>query len=118
MIDLDARQLGMALDILAERAPQCAVWAFGSRAAGKSKAYSDLDLVLLGPEPLSRAVLGQLKESFEESDLNIRVDVVDWRTLSVPFRKAIEPHCVLLRQGDRAEGNLPAAEQTATLTGA
>ncbi len=117
MIDLDARQLGIVMELLAERAPQCAVWAFGSRAAGKVKAYSDLDLVLLGPEPLSRAVLGQIKEAFEESELNIRVDVVDWRTLSAQFRKAIEPHCVLLRQDDRVEGNLPAVGQTATLTG-
>ena len=98
MIDLDARQRDLVLDILAAQAPQCAVWAFGSRTNGTARPYSDLDLALLGPEPLDRAALGRLRESFAESDLNIRVDVVDWRALSAQFRAAIAAHCVPLRR--------------------
>ena len=97
MIDLESRQRGLVMDILAEQAPQCAVWAFGSRATGKARPYSDLDLALLGPEPLDRAALGRLQEAFAESELNIRVDVVDWRALSAPFRAAIAAHCIPLR---------------------
>ena len=98
MIDLEARQRDLVLDILAEQAPHCAVWAFGSRTNGTARPYSDLDLALLGPEPLARAALGRLREAFAESELNIRVAVVDWRALSAQFRAAIAPHCVPLRR--------------------
>ena len=109
MIDLESRQRGLVMEILAEQAPHCAVWAFGSRATGKARAYSDLDLALLGPEPLGRAALGRLQEAFAESELNIRVDVVDWRALSAPFRAAIAPHCIPLRPP--ANGPIPPADR-------
>ena len=55
-----------------------------------AKDYSDLDLTIIGSEPFSRRRLRQLKEAFEESDLPIRVDVVDWHVLSDGFKEEIE----------------------------
>lgn len=65
------------------------VWAFGSRAEGRSKAYSDLDLAIVSTEPLPLALLAEVSEAFSESDLPWRVDLVDWATTSEAFRQRI-----------------------------
>ena len=73
------------------------VWAFGSRAEGRSKAYSDLDLVIVSTEPLPLALLAEVAEAFSESDLPWKVDLVDWATTSEVFRQRILAHKVVLQ---------------------
>lgn len=73
------------------------VWAFGSRAEGRSKAYSDLDLVVVSTEPLPLALLAEVAEAFSESDLPWKVDLVDWATTSEAFRQRILAHKVELQ---------------------
>jgi type I restriction enzyme S subunit len=70
------------------------VWAFGSRTKHSAKPYSDLDLVVMGEQPLSLATSAALADDFSESDLPWRVDVVDWATTSEEFRKVIAVHRV------------------------
>ena len=55
-----------------------------------AKDYSDLDLAVSGEGPLDWRTLGRLKEAFEESDLPMRVDVLDWHALSDDFRRVVE----------------------------
>ena len=42
---------------------------------------------------------GQLKEAFEQSDLPMRVDVLDWHTITDSFRKVIEQDYVVVQKG-------------------
>ena len=42
--------------------------------------------------------LDRLKEAFEESDLPMRVDVLDWHAISDSFRKVVERDYVILRE--------------------
>jgi uncharacterized protein len=90
MIDLAPTHLQTVRRILAEHVPQCEVRAFGSRVTGTAKDYSDLDLALIGPGPLSMDTMRRIREAFEECDLPIRVDVLDWHSISPGFRKVIE----------------------------
>lgn len=50
MLDVEPRHLDEIRRILAARAPGLEVRAFGSRAKGKPKPYSDLDLAVVGIE--------------------------------------------------------------------
>jgi uncharacterized protein len=96
MIDLDERYLQEILGILDEHAPDCEVWAFGSRVTGVAREFSDLDLALIGTEPMDWKRVEALKLAFSESDLPIMVDVVDWRSVSESFRSIIaDSHHVL-----------------------
>ena len=97
MIDLNPNHLATVERILAEHVPECEVRAFGSRAAWTSKDYSDLDLAVVGEGPLDWRTLGRLKEAFEESSLPMRVDVLDWHTISESFRKVIERDYVVVQ---------------------
>ena len=104
MIDLNPHHLETVKRILAEHLPDCEVRAFGSRATWTAWEYSDLDLAVVSHEPLDRRASANLREAFEESDLPIRVDVVDWTTLTDGFRQAIEGDCVVVQEPVRSSG--------------
>ncbi len=86
-------------NILRAHVPDCTVWVFGSRATGRTKPYSDLDLAVSGEKLLGMDLIGQLAESFAESDLPYKVDIVDWTTASENFRKTIERDRVVVQTG-------------------
>lgn len=85
--------------ILRAHVPDSTVWAFGSRATGRAKQYSDLDFAINGGKPLGIDLTAQLAEAFAQSDLPYKVDIVDWITVSESFRKAIERDRVVVQAG-------------------
>jgi len=77
---------------------QFEVWAFGSRARGPAKPYSDLDLAVLTDNPLSFRQYAHLCDAFAESNLPFKVDVVDWATTSEAFRATIAAERVVVKE--------------------
>lgn len=98
MIDLAPHHLETVLRILSEHVPHCEVRAFGSRATWEAQEHSDLDLAIDCGSQADVTIIGQLKEAFEESNLPIRVDVVDWHAITESFRASIESHSVVVQQ--------------------
>jgi type I restriction enzyme S subunit len=96
MIDVDPRHLETVKTILCRSVPGREVWVFGSRPARTAKAHSDLDLAIIGDEPLSLGQLAVLENDFDESELPFKVDVVDWAAASEPFRQVIRKTAVVL----------------------
>jgi len=88
-MDLSAADLAVAVAILARHVPGREVRVFGSRATGRGRPFSDLDLALMGDERLDAVVRATLAESFAESDLRFLVDVVEWSTANDALRAAI-----------------------------
>jgi len=97
MINLAPRYLASVKKILRKHFPDCEVRVFGSRATSKVKAYSDLDLVVMGSAKLATKDLYALKDELEESDLPIRVEVLDWNAISHSFQAIIEKKYKLLQ---------------------
>jgi len=90
MLDLKPQDLNELERILKTYLPDATVWAFGSRVTGKARPYSDLDLVIVDTQPLPLSVMAELKTAFAESDLTIRVDLVDWAAASDTFKNIIQ----------------------------
>ena len=65
------------------------ILAFSSRVDGTAEAYSDLDLIVKAESAFSLPVYYQLKDAFEYSTLNFRVDLLDWFRLSDEFKSRI-----------------------------
>jgi len=87
------------LRILETYVPDQDVWAFGSRATGKSLGrVSDLDLAV--ERAVAPDVRSDLKEALEESKLPIRVDFVELDRVDAAFAERIRPDFVLVRSGD------------------
>ena len=88
-IDLRPDHWAIVRGILRRYVPDRKVLAFGSRATWTAKDYSDLDLAIMGDEPLSLGATSALAEGFGESDLPFKVDVVDWAKINENFRDII-----------------------------
>jgi type I restriction enzyme S subunit len=63
---------------------------FGSRIHGTAKPWSDLDLAIKADSAIGWKLLAEIKETFQESELPFRVDVLDWNDITESFRKAID----------------------------
>jgi len=105
MIDLNPKHLKTIQYILAEYIPDYEVRAFGSRVKWTAKDYSDLDLVVVGSKPLNLRQRGELVEAFEESNLPIRVDVLDWQSISEGFRQVISERYEIIQKAQSVDQN-------------
>ncbi len=96
-----ARHLDMLQALLQRHIPAAEVWAYGSRVNGDCHEASDLDLVIRNPRDLEGAPadLYELKEALVESNLPIRVDVVDWARIPATFRREIARGYVVVQEG-------------------
>ncbi|MBI4656841.1 MAG: nucleotidyltransferase domain-containing protein [Elusimicrobia bacterium] len=89
MINAPKQYLLTIKRILQKHLSDAQIRAFGSRVVGKSKIYSDLDLVIVAKTKVNSKVLMKLKEEFEESDVPFRVDIIDWHRISEEFKRII-----------------------------
>ena len=101
-LDLRPDHWAIVSDILRQLVPDRKVLAFGSRATWTAKDYSDLDLAILGDEPLSLDETSALAERFGESDLPFKVDLVDWARLDESFRDILRRDGVAVQNPARA----------------
>ena len=89
-LDLAPEHRRIVLDIIAEHLPpKTQAWVFGSRATGRARRYSDLDLALDAGRRLTIDETAILREAFDECDLPYRVDIVDWQATDDRFRQLI-----------------------------
>jgi predicted nucleotidyltransferase len=101
-VDLTEGDLQIVTEILASRVPERPVFAFGSRATGRARRRSDLDLAVGGAVPLTLRQRAMLNDDFDESDLPIKVDVVDLNAISPEFQRRIERDFVAIQAGSGA----------------
>jgi predicted nucleotidyltransferase len=77
--------------------PDREVWAFGSRTSAHHKPFSDLDVVVMGENPLPIEKLADLHNALSESDLTFKVDVVIWTDLTDNFKSIIQNHYAVIQ---------------------
>ncbi|MEI8078277.1 MAG: nucleotidyltransferase domain-containing protein [bacterium] len=99
MLDLQPEYCQIIAQIAHAYAPNHEVRVFGSRVRGMARRYSDADLAFLGAEPLSMDQLIQLKETFENSTLPFRGDIVDWHRATAAFKASVEAQVMVVLNG-------------------
>jgi predicted nucleotidyltransferase len=106
---IDPLQLGLSeqdfqivCEILDAHVPDRPVYIFGSRAKGKARRRSDIDLAIGGNEPLTLQQRGLINLDFEESDLPVTVDVLDLNAIESDFRGRIARDFIQIRQSEIA----------------
>src|SRR5271155_6120617 len=103
-IALPAEHRRLVLSILRANLPQTTkVWVFGSRATGRARRYSDLDLAIDAGRRLTLDEIARLTEAFSDSDLPYRVDLVDWHDIDDRWQKIIVGERVALTEAARPD---------------
>ena len=98
-IALDEPDRALVLSILHRQLPPGAtVCVFGSRAGGRIRRYSDLDLAIDAGRTLTADEMAELAEAFTESDLPWKVDLIDMRAIGGRFREVIQAQQVKLTE--------------------
>lgn len=76
--------------------PGATALAFGSRAAGRAKPFSDLDVAIDAGRPLTLDETASLRDAFCESDLPWKVDIVDRHTADPSFWRRLSAGAIPL----------------------
>jgi len=90
MIGITQQQRVEIIQILTKFVPESTVWAFGSHITMTAREFSDLDLVVIDEDKIPLKQFYMLKDAFEESELSIKVDILDWHRLSYEFQTNIK----------------------------
>lgn len=89
MMDLSERHAASVREIIRRHLPNARVKLVGSRARGRAKPYSDIDLLFIEPGKLDPVVRARLRLAFEESDLPFKVDILEQASLAPELREQI-----------------------------
>ena len=116
-VDLRPDHWAIVRDALRRHVPDREVLAFGSRATWTAKDYSDLDLAIMGGEPLSLRAVSALDEALVESGLPFRVDIVDWARIDDGFRSIIRRDGVVVQAAEGAPTGIGPGQQSSTANG-
>lgn len=76
-------------DVVQRLVPGAEFRVFGSRATGRARPFSDLDLLILQPQRLSWRQRADLADAFEASELPFCVDVVEAGALPAPMAERV-----------------------------
>ena len=117
-VDLRPDHWDIVRRVLQRHVPHREVLAFGSRATWTAKEYSDLDLAIMGEEPLPLNTGAALAEDLCESDLPFKVDIVDWARTDDSFRAIIRRYgvAVYAPAPSQASGETPRSLPTLRAT--
>lgn len=96
-IDLPPEHRAQVLGIIRRRLPNARVWVYGSRAKGRARRYSDLDLMLDDHgQAIAGRIMGDLDEDFDESNLPIIVELHDMALTDARFLERVRRDFLLL----------------------
>lgn len=96
-VELTPDQARAVCDIVDSVIPGAQVRVFGSRATGRARPFSDLDLLFVQPARLSWTQRADLRDRFEASDLPFKVDLVDAEGLPTGMSERVACESVALR---------------------
>lgn len=96
-MDLDAVVKKEVLRHLKSLCPDAQILAFGSRVSGKSKKYSDLEICLkTRGNRIPFQTLEALDARFAESNIPLKIDIIDYHSVDEGFQKIIDKTSVEL----------------------
>ena len=93
---LTTAQMQLVRSLIDSVLPGAQVAVFGSRATGRSRPFSDLDLLLIEPARLSWAQRADLRDAFEASTLPFSVDLVEAAGLAAGMAERVAAEARLL----------------------
>lgn len=95
-LQLEPEQLTLIRDLVQSVVPGASVAVFGSRATGRARPFSDVDLLITRPATLTWQQRVDLHDAFEASTLPFRVDLVEAGRLASAYAARVKRESVTL----------------------
>jgi len=86
------------IGILTVLFPEAKIYLFGSRAKGKARPFSDIDIALDAGKKLELARIGEVRDMFKESNIPFSFDFVDLQSVSQEFRDVVLKEGILWKE--------------------
>ena len=96
IIGLSSAQISKILKCIHLHLPRVKVFAFGSRVKGSPRKYSDFDVALDAGRPLDFSQLTAIKHCLSETDIPIKVDLMDYHSANKDFKALIDKQKIAL----------------------
>ena len=77
------------LKIIHTHIPHCKVWLFGSRATGKQRSGSDIDLALDNGSIIPWSTITKILIDIDETTIPMKVDLVDLQNVDPEFKTRV-----------------------------
>ncbi len=74
------------------------VYLFGSRATGKARRFSDIDVAVMPLDPVPGWIFSETREDLEESDILYSVDLVNLSETDAKFRERVLKEGILWKE--------------------
>jgi len=86
------------LRIIHKHLPHCKVLLFGSRATGKQRPGSDIDLALDNGQKIPWEIITRLLVAIDDTTIPMKVDLVDLYTVTDDFKEQVLKEGVLWKE--------------------
>ena len=83
------------LKIIHTHIPHCKVWLFGSRATGKQRSGSDIDLALDNGSIIPWSTITKILIDIDETTIPMKVDLVDLQNVDPEFKTRVLNDAIL-----------------------
>ena len=83
------------LKIIHTHIPHCKVWLFGSRATGKQRSGSDIDLALDNGSIIPWSTITKILIDIDETTIPMKVDLVDLQNVDPEFKTRVLNEAIL-----------------------
>ena len=88
-MELQERNKLKIINVIHALIPQADIYLFGSRATGRHRAGSDIDIALDAEQQLNRLDVGEVRDMLNASNIPYSFDIVDLYNTDEDFKKNI-----------------------------
>ncbi|MEW5952055.1 MAG: nucleotidyltransferase domain-containing protein [Elusimicrobiota bacterium] len=96
MNSFDLNFLKPAVKTILNHIPNAKIFLFGSRANGNFTENSDADIAIKGEHKIDLETIAKIKMDLEELNINFKIDIIDYNSVSENFRKIIDESSIEL----------------------
>ncbi|MCX7648102.1 MAG: nucleotidyltransferase domain-containing protein [Elusimicrobiales bacterium] len=96
MINIDNKTKNLIIETIKKHIPEAKILIFGSRVKGNFTKNSDIDIAIKCSKKIEISLIAKIKMDLEELDINERIDLVDYSSVSKEFQKIIDDSSSIL----------------------
>lgn len=96
MNNIDPKIKEIISETIRKHIPNAKILIFGSRIKGNFSENSDIDIAVKCDKKIDISIMAKIKMDLEELDINEKIDLIDYNSVSKEFQKIIDDTSVLI----------------------